>query len=91
MAYRKIISKHQNKFKKNANETHIVRSISVKYLRKKTKSMYLQSNKISHINTGQHMKKHIHSFNKKNIQFSKEILQKLKCDNQNIKFWPQIK
>lgn len=43
--------------------------------------MYLQSNKISHINTGQHMKNN-HSFNKKNIQFSKEILQKLKCDNQ---------
>lgn len=49
------------------------------------KNKYLQSNKISHTNTGQHMKNI--SFphnNNKNLQFSKEIIQKMKCNNQKF-------
>lgn len=74
MAYRNIISKYANTSKKKllkiifqkTNKAHLylVRSTTVKDLWEINKGIYLQYNKISPTNTGQHMKKN-------NLQFSK--------------------
>lgn len=66
MAYGKNITKHKNHTDRNTKTNfqktnkailYLVSSMSVKRLWKTTQSKYLQSNKISHANTGQHMKK----------------------------------
>lgn len=50
--------------------------------------MYLQSNTISHTNTGQHKKKKTlipqNNKNKIKIEFSEESVQKMKCNNENV-------